>query len=323
MLENLSEISNTEIYELINKFKLKIPDESLKQIISSRKEIFEEGKLASLTCNESGINFITSKNPDFPSKLIDIKDHPRWIFYKGDLERVNDKPIASIIGTRDYTKLGKDLTIKLTEILVSSGVTTLSGLARGIDYFSHETTLKKKGKNIAVIAHGLIGDYKTYPKEIEDKIINQHGLIISEYLPFQHPHKSHFLRRNELVAALSDYVFPTEMPDLQSGTGSTVRRALSMNKKIIAISPESNSDSIQKTYQNLMQMGALKIQFSKSSIFRTLLERELSFQSKEDYVRALQKYYDYVINNRTEIYDLGSEVDHFKKFLDHYLDNYD
>lgn len=315
LVENYSELSNTDIYSIIENSPNSLPIESVKTIANDKAKIFDEGKSISLICSESDIKFTHCKSTDYPEKLLDIENFPRWFFYKGNLSRTADPIITSIIGTRDFTTQGMDLTRYITNLLVDNSITTLSGLAKGIDYFSHEATVNKKGKNIAVIAHGLIGDFKSYPNGIEGKILENDGLIISEYFPFQHPVRSYFLRRNELVAALSDFVIPIEMPDLNSGTASTVRRAMKLHRKVIALEPIHKTDSLIKTYQNLLKLNSHPVSIDKDVFLSFFGKSNILTTTKENYIFSLKKYIDTISSSSIPDLKLNEELEKLKAFL--------
>lgn len=133
--------------------------------------------------------------------LGDVDDQFKQIFFKGN-ERLLDRKIISVVGTRKASPKGLANAEKVTRKLVDMGFVVMSGLALGIDSIAHKTTLKCKGDTIAVLGTPI---HKIYPKENLDlaKEIEEKGLLISPSLPSETHGKWIFPRRNRLMAKLS------------------------------------------------------------------------------------------------------------------------
>ena len=126
------------------------------------------------------IELITYNNDCYPRKLREIYDSPISIYVSGNKEILNDKSIA-IVGCRACTKYGENVAKNFAYKLSMSNINIVSGLARGIDTFSHIGAVLAHGKTTAVIGSGLDIIYPPENKKIYDKIIEENGAIISEY----------------------------------------------------------------------------------------------------------------------------------------------
>lgn len=177
--------------------------------------------------------YITLLNENYPSRLKSIYKPPFVLFYKGDINLINSDKAIAIIGSRDNSEYGKNVTDEFTKGLVNEGYCIVSGLAKGIDAISHTSCLANGGKTIAVLGNGL---NTSYPKENEDlqKEIELKGLVVSEYPNSVGPNKENFPSRNRIVAGLSDGVLVTEAKK-KSGTMITIARALEMGKEVFCI----------------------------------------------------------------------------------------
>ncbi len=91
----------------------------------------------------NNIELITFKDNKYPKKLKEIYDMPICLYVKGNSEILNKFSIA-VIGCRDNTKYGENVTDKLVSDLVNNNIITVSGLAKGIDSISHKVTVNKK-----------------------------------------------------------------------------------------------------------------------------------------------------------------------------------
>ena len=193
-----------------------------------------EKEIEKLECN-----YITLLSPKYPSCLKNIFKPPFVLFYKGNIDLLNDsgKRIA-VVGSRENSDYGKESTKLIIEGLTKKEVTIVSGLAKGIDSIAHQSTLSNNGNTIAVIGNGL---NITYPKENTQlyKDIEEKGLIISEYPPNVMPNSTNFPKRNRILAGISDGVVVIEAKE-KSGTMNTVSHALENGKPIFCI-PERNN----------------------------------------------------------------------------------
>ena len=169
----------------------------------------------------------------YPKKLLNIYDPPVVLFAKGNLKALNDLAVA-IIGSRNCSNYGENIAKRFAYNLSKANINVISGLARGIDTYAHIGTIKAKGKTIAVLGNGL--DY-VYPMEntkLYNEIIENNGVILSEYIIGTKPEKINFPARNRIISALSDGVLVVEASK-NSGTTITVDFALEHGKNIYAI----------------------------------------------------------------------------------------
>jgi DNA processing protein len=184
-------------------------------------------------------NYITLLSPNYPNSLKNIFKPPFVLFYKGNIDLINDsfKKIA-VIGSRENSDYGKESAELICNGLSKKEITIVSGLAKGIDSISHKCSLSNNGNTIAVIGNGL---NIVYPKENSSlyKEIEEKGLIISEYPPNVMPNSSNFPKRNRILAGISDGVVVIEAKE-KSGTMNTVSHALESGKPIFCI-PERNN----------------------------------------------------------------------------------
>lgn len=99
---------------------------------------------------KDGIKVITIKDKEYPIKLRYIYDYPVVLYIKGNINILNKKSIA-IIGSRECTDYGRVLAKKIAGELSSKDIYVISGLAKGIDTYSHLGAIKEQAKTIAVL----------------------------------------------------------------------------------------------------------------------------------------------------------------------------
>ena len=170
----------------------------------------------------------------YPERLRNIDSPPKQIYCLGNLELLNYKNNIAIIGSRNCSLYGERAAKDFSFNLAKEGVCIVSGLARGIDSFSHIGALNANGTTIAVLGSGLDNIYPKENIKLVESIIKNNGLVISEYPLGTKPLKHHFPARNRIISGLSDGVLVIEARR-NSGTNITVDFALEQGKDVFVI----------------------------------------------------------------------------------------
>ena len=206
--------------------------------------------------HEPQIKQLKTTDKQYPKQLRVLKDAPKVLYYRGNLNTLNYKYAVAVVGTRRCSQYGIETTEQITKDLARAGVTIVSGLARGIDTWAHKTALEYGALTIAVLGTG-IDDKSMYPKQnlrLAHKIIEKNGLILSEYEKGTQGFPGNFPARNRIVATLSNATLVTEAP-LKSGALITAEFAKKYNKKIYAV-PGSIFSRLSSGTNYLLQKGA-------------------------------------------------------------------
>ena len=179
-------------------------------------------------------------DPEYPSMLKPIHQAPEKLFYRGDLEVLEEKLIA-FVGTRAFTPYGKFVVEKLVEELSLSGVVIVSGLARGIDTLAHEAALKCGLKTVAVLGTGIENIYPSENSGLVDRIVSGGGCVLSEYGLRAPARKFAFPARNRIIAGLSLATVVVEAPE-SSGALITAKRANEDDREVFAVPADIDRD---------------------------------------------------------------------------------
>lgn len=182
---------------------------------------------------ERGLKIVTQDDADYPEALRQSYDPPLLLYVWGELKDVDRHAIA-IVGSRKTTHYGTQTARQFAFQLASSGMTVVSGLARGIDTYAHEGAVAAKGRTIAVIGSGLGQVYPPENMALAEKIASGNGAIVSEFPLNMPPSKKTFPMRNRIVAAWSQAVVVVECPEW-SGALITANLAGEMGKPIYAV----------------------------------------------------------------------------------------
>lgn len=223
--------SSIDALEILNFIIKNLPNYKLK--LNIQDVIMAKNKSLDIInhCEKNNIKIMTILDEDFPIKLKVIENNPVIIFYKGNKSCIIENKSVAIIGTRRPTLESEKITRNLAKIFSNKNYIIVSGLAHGIDYNAHMSTVKNYNKTVAVLPSGISNIYPSDHKLLCDEILCNNGCIISEYFPFEKPYKNHFVERDRLQSALSLGVVVVEC-DTNSGTMHTVNFAKKQNKII-------------------------------------------------------------------------------------------
>lgn len=265
--ENIFKASKTEL------FKILLNEKDINNIINTRnidniKREFEQ-------LYKKGINFITIENNSYPRKLKEIYDPPYALYVKGKLPAENEKVIA-IVGARDCSNYGIEVVSYLANELAKNGISIVSGLARGIDYYSHKGALSSNGLTYAVLGSGVDVCYPIENFNVYMDMQKQGG-IISEYKYGSKPLPHNFPMRNRIISGLSDGILVVEARE-KSGSLITVDMGLDQGKEIYAV-PGRITDKLSNGCNNLLGMGA-KIVTTVDDILEDLLDNYQGIDNK-------------------------------------------
>ncbi|MFA6612256.1 MAG: DNA-processing protein DprA [Dehalococcoidales bacterium] len=199
-------------------------------IINCRRAVNPDAEAYKLEKN--GIQALIYHDEDYPARLREIPDYPPVLFLKGAL-LASDGMGFAVVGSRVPTTYGKQVTRELAGGIAQTGLTVISGLARGVDTIAHQAALEAGGRTIAVCATGLDIIYPASNHVLAEKISRQ-GAIVSEYPPGTRPRPEYFPRRNRIMSGLSLGVVVTEARH-ESGALITARLALDYNRDVFAV----------------------------------------------------------------------------------------
>jgi DNA processing protein len=213
----------------------------------------------------AGIAVIAYYDEAYPQMLKEIADPP-WVLYaKGDTALLKRLSVA-VVGTRVPTAYGRHTAESLAEALSSSGITVVSGLAKGIDTQAHEGGLRGAGSTIAVLGTPVNVPYP--PENLSlYKSIAQRGLLISEYPLGTASHPGLFPQRNRIIAGLTCGTVVVEAA-ARSGSLITADLALEYNREVFAVPGPVSSPKSAGT-NGLIRQGA-KLIVSASDIMEEL-----------------------------------------------------
>jgi DNA processing protein len=178
---------------------------------------------------------------DYPSRLKECYDAPIILYSKGEIN-YNQERVVSVVGTRNPTKYGRDMTEKLMQDISDCGVLVVSGMAYGIDITAHKSAVQNDLQTIGVIAHGHGTMYPAAHRNFADKIVAKgQGNILSEYMNHVLPERENFPTRNRIVAGLADATIVIESK-LSGGSLITAEIANAYARDVFAFPGKSTDE---------------------------------------------------------------------------------
>ncbi len=212
------------------------PDEELEKLISS------------------GIDLLTYDDLDYPELLTQIADPPMWLYFQGNRELFKSRYNIAVVGSRKCSATGRATLSKIISEYKNSDICIVSGLALGIDTTAHQAALDNNLATIAVLGSGLKRIYPAKNKGLFNDIINNGGLILSEYPIHSDPIAFHFPQRNRIVSGISPCTLVAEAA-LKSGALITARLCLEQNRELMCIPGAISNPATEGVYK-LLKEGA-------------------------------------------------------------------
>ncbi|MBI4248138.1 MAG: DNA-protecting protein DprA [Elusimicrobia bacterium] len=199
-----------------------------------------------------GVDVVFYGSSLYPDGLSAIYDPPLVLYVKGKLPHRSGG--VAIVGTRRPTPYGRRVAARLSRECAAAGLTTVSGLARGVDTVCHQTTVDEKGATLAVLGSGHRRLYPGENQYLADRIACEGGAVISEFPLSTPPDAANFPRRNRIIAGLAEAAVVVE-GGRQSGALITARLALEQGKEVFAVpGPIDSEESWAPNY--LIRQGA-------------------------------------------------------------------
>ena len=184
-------------------------------------------------CLQHGIQILTLNDGLYPRRLRECDDAPLLLFYKGTAD-LNQQRVINIVGTRHVTVYGQDLVRRFIQELkqLCPQVLIVSGLAYGVDICAHRNALQQGYETVGVLAHGLDDLYPPRHRETASQMVRQGGLL-TEHFTKTNADKLNFVRRNRIVAGMSDAAIIVESA-AKGGSLITARLSRDYNRDTFA-----------------------------------------------------------------------------------------
>lgn len=224
-------------------------------------------------CENNNIKINLRHLGDLPQLLNECEDAPAILYQKGNFD--TSLKTLSLVGTRNITSYGKHFIHDFLEEIKTRKILTVSGLALGVDTEVHEASLKNQISTAAVLAHGFHTLYPSKNKKLSEKILEENGVLFTEFNSSQKPDRENFIQRNRVIAGLSPATVVVETA-FGGGSISTATFASNYNREVFAL-PGKITDKYSQGCNHLIFQN-------KATVISTVasLAEQLGFQKDSE-----------------------------------------
>lgn len=270
------------------------------------KTILDKAKQELNFIQKNNIEVLCFQDGNYPDRLKHCIDGPVLLFSSGNIDLKNRK-IISIVGTRQITSYGTEFCKKLIEDLAPLDPIIVSGFAYGVDIVAHQLAMDHDLQTIGVVAHGL---NQIYPKPHKKYVakMEQNGGFMTEFWSTSNPDKENFVRRNRIVAGISEATIVIESAD-RGGSLITANMANDYNRDVFAV-PGRTTDKYSQGCNNLIKTQKASLLTSAADLIYNLnwdIVQETKSVQKQLFVTLdddEQKVYDYLLKSGKEQMDI-------------------
>lgn len=270
------------------------------------KTIFEKANQELEFVKKNNINVSFFQDETYPDRLKHCIDSPVLIFTGGNIN-LKDKKVISIVGTRQITSYGTEFCRKFIEDVAPLDPVIISGFAYGVDIVAHQFAIDCKLQTIGVLAHGLNQVYPRTHKKYMAKM-EENGGFITEFWSTSNPDKENFVRRNRIVAGISEATIVIESAD-KGGSLITANLANDYNRDVFAV-PGRVTDRYSQGCNDLIKTQKANVLTSAADLIYVLnwdIEKKPKVIQKQLFIDLEpdeQKIYDFLLKNGKELLDI-------------------
>lgn len=268
-------------------------------------DIFQKAENELAYIQQQKLTVTCYQDDAYPERLKHCYDGPLLLFGAGRIDFSNRR-IISIVGTRQITSYGAEFCRKFMEEIAPLNPIIVSGFAYGVDIVAHQLAMEHQLQTIGVLAHGMNQIYPKVHKKYMAKM-EQNGGFLTEFWSDTNPDKENFVRRNRIVAGMSEATIVIESAE-KGGSLITANMANDYNREVFAV-PGRATDKYSQGCNLLIKTQKAQMITSAADLVYHLnwdLKTESKPIQKQLFVTLSadeQKIYDYLLESGKEMLD--------------------
>jgi DNA processing protein len=181
-----------------------------------------------------GWRFAIYGTTNYPSALYLMASPPLGFFFIGETLWLSSALIG-VVGSRKPNLLSlRWMDESFSQFVENTNWVVTSGGAYGIDQKAHSVAIRKKKPTLCFLPSGLANPYPTLLRSWSENILKYGGCMVSQFAPESEVKRHHFIKRNEVIAQLSEIVLIVQA-GRRSGTYMTAQHALRLHKTIAVV----------------------------------------------------------------------------------------
>ncbi len=234
-------------------------------------------------------NIRTLHSSEYPPLLAEIPKPPEELYCQGSLPDWQRYKFLTVVGSRKFSRYGKDVCQALISGLQGNNIVIISGLAMGIDAIAHQSALDAGLITIAIPGSGLDRSV-LYPRvnhKLADNIVTSGGALLSEYPPKTKAALHTFPQRNRIMVGMSHAVLLIEAAE-KSGTLITARLATEYNRELLAV-PHDITRITAKGVNQFLKLGATPVTDSNDILKALGIDTAISPEQQHLALQTLSK----------------------------------
>ena len=274
-----------------------------------RTACFDKAEAELLFLEKNNYRCLTYTDTDYPMRLKHCFDAPVVLFTSGTIDSAPAK-IISVVGTRQVTQHGAEFCRELIADLAPLQPVIVSGFAYGVDIVAHQAAMENGLQTIGVLAHGLNQMYPKTHKKYRNKM-EQNGGFMTEFRSSSNPDKENFVRRNRIVAGISEATIVIESAE-KGGSLITAALANEYNRDVFAV-PGRTTDKLSQGCNTLIKTQRAHLLTSAADLIYILnwelqsLEKNRATVQKQLFIELdseEEKIYSYLHTNGKQLLDI-------------------
>lgn len=241
---------------------------------------------------QHNIDVIPFGDERYPLCLAMTPNPPAMLYIRGDINILHEMPGVAIVGSRQVSRAGEEITKRITSRVCENGLVIVSGLAIGTDTNAHQASLDANAKTIAVLAHGLELAKPKQNSKLARNILDNGGAWLSEYPVGRPAFKQSFVQRNRIQVGLSATSILIEAAK-DSGTMTQADFAIKAGRPIFAVVPHKINNPLELNCEGNVQL----VKNNLAKPLRTSEDYDELISVILDSIRRISEYSKIYLNN--------------------------